>query len=372
MTHFLQDILRQPEEMKGAINYLRGDALPTLERAAGAVRKGRHVYLTGIGSSWHAALSAQSLFHGLGFPVHARDVAELLHFDRFPTGSVIILISRSGRSAEVVNLLPKARQSGATVIGVTNSADNSLAQQAHLPLVIPVRPDHGISVNSYSTLSLAAGALASAVVGSFDAAWAVSLERAVSETVNAVAGWQKQIADSSWLAPRSTYYFLARSSSLGSCNEARLLWEEGVKSPATALGTGAFRHGPQEMVAPDVRFGIWIDGQEMREQDLAVAWDLARLGASVMLIGQDLPGQSPGLSFHLPRIPAAWQFLIDIIPAQLAAERLSRLSGVDCDSFRICPYVVETESGLLPERMGDPEGQTPLESRDDRSTGSSS
>ena len=36
-----------------------------------------------------------------------------------------------------------------------------------------------------------------------------------------------------------------------------------------------------------------------------------------------------------------------VLPVQLAAERLSRLSGVDCDSFRICSYVVEDEHGLL-------------------------
>jgi hypothetical protein len=33
--------------------------------------------------------------------------------------------------------------------------------------------------------------------------------------------------------------------------------------------------------------------------------------------------------------------LLDIIPAQLAAERLAGLAGVDCDSFRLCSYVVE-------------------------------
>jgi hypothetical protein len=44
---------------------------------------------------------------------------------------------------------------------------------------------------------------------------------------------------------------------------------------------------------------------------------------------------------------AEWQFMIDIIPAQLAAEYLARLSGVDCDSFRICSYVVEDEYGLI-------------------------
>lgn len=184
-------------------------------------------------------------------------------------------------------------------------------------------------------------------MGSFDAALAASLACAVGETGEDMAGWQEQIADSSWLAPHSIYYFLARGASQGSCHETRLLWEEGVKSPTTALGTGSFRHGPQEMVAKNVRFGMRIDGRTMREQDLAVARDLRRLGASVMLIGQDLPEDSGDLVFQLPHIRPEWQFLIDIIPAQLAAERLAWLSGVDCDSFRLCSYIVEDEYGLL-------------------------
>src|SRR5262249_46643196 len=150
-------------------------------------------------------------------------------------------------------------------------------------------------------------------------------------------------------------------SSLGNAYEARLMWEEGVKSPATAMGTGSFRHGPQEIVASreggrlpetankDMRFGIWIDGAHMREQDFAVARDLRRLGARVMLIGQKPPEDAGDLVFQLPAIPPEWQFLIDIIPAQLAAERLSQLSGVDCDSFRLSSYIVEDEYGLLPK-----------------------
>jgi hypothetical protein len=101
------------------------------------------------------------------------------------------------------------------------------------------------------------------------------------------------------------------------------------------------------MVAKDMRFGLWIDGQVMREPDLAVARDLKRLGASVMLIGQHLPESVADLVFQVPGVRANWQFLIDIIAAQLAAEKLSRLSGVDCDSFKLCSYVVEDDSGLL-------------------------
>jgi hypothetical protein len=47
-------------------------------------------------------------------------------------------------------------------------------------------------------------------------------------------------------------------------------------------------------------------------------------------------------------VPPSWQFVIDIIPAQLAAEKLARLSGVDSDTFRYCSFIVEDEYGLLP------------------------
>jgi fructoselysine-6-P-deglycase FrlB-like protein len=120
------------------------------------------------------------------------------------------------------------------------------------------------------------------------------------------------------------------------------------------MGTGSFRHGPQEMVNKDARFGMWIDRERMRGQDLAVARDLRQLGASVMLIGRDLPQDAGNLVFQLPAVPPDWQFLIDIIPAQLAAERLAQLSGVDCDSFRYSSFIVEDEYGLWPAENGSP------------------
>jgi glutamine---fructose-6-phosphate transaminase (isomerizing) len=401
MTHFLRDILRQPNELKRTLEHLAGAVRDSLDAAVAAVRAGRHVYLTGIGSSWHAGLNVSGLFQLGGRPVYLVDAAEMVQFAAIPAESVLIVISRSGRSVEIVQLLGKARESGATVIGITNAADGALAREAQIAIVIPVAMDHAISVNTYTTLALAAGMLAACVVGtakSFpqglkpnpdagsmsdlkvrppndvglgdsqagtpahsagptarigcatDASLADSLSGAFSAAGDYIPKWQGQIENSGWLAPRSTTYFLARGSSLGSAYEARLMWEEGVKSPATAMGAASFRHGPQEIVQKDMRFGIWIDGARMREQDLALARDLRKLGARVMLIGQRLPEDAGDLIFQLPEIASEWQFLIDIIPAQLVAERLARLSGADPDTFRLCSFVVEDEAGLLPKK----------------------
>lgn len=351
MTRFLEDILRQPDELERTLGYFGGAGWHRLEEAARTLRHASHVYLTGIGSSWHAALCAAPLFATCARPVYLQDAAELLHFAAFPRDAVIVAISRTGKSVEIVRLVRKARESGVSVIAVTNAENGPLAQVSEIPIVVPVAFDHAISVNTYSTLVMAAGILAWTTLRSFDDALITALSRVIAAAAQSIEGWKEQMARTPWLVPGANYYFLARGSSLGSCHEARLLWEEGAKSPATAMGTGGFRHGPQEMVAAGLRFGIWIDGRRMREEDLAVARDLRRLGAAVMLIGQNLPEDAGDLVLQVPELSPEWQFVIDAIPAQLGAERLARLSGMDCDSFRLCSYIVEDDGGLLQEKV---------------------
>jgi glucosamine--fructose-6-phosphate aminotransferase (isomerizing) len=282
--------------------------------------------------------------------VYLLDAAELSHFASLPEDSAIIVISRSGRSAEILNLLEKAKKNNATVIGLTNAPDGQLAEQAQIPIVVPVDFDHAISVNTYSTLAAAASVVATATLDRFNSELQAVLLQTIDKTAQAIPLWRQQLAHTNWLTNQSSsYYFLARGASLASCHEARLLWEEGVKHPATSMGTGAFRHGPQEIVRQGSRFAIWIDAQHMRDEDIAVARDLGKLGASVLLIGHNLHEDAAALVLQVPAAPSGWQFLFDIIPIQLAAERLATISGVDCDSFRFCSYIVRGESGLLDE-----------------------
>ena len=345
-TRFLQDIFRQRVEMQRSIDYLMGPGQKSLLQASSLIRSARDVFITGIGASWNAALSAGTRFYLGGRPVYMQEAGELLHFTAIPRGSVIIAISRTGRSIEIVQLLSKAKASGASVIGITNSADSPFARESAVAVVVPTTLDHAISVNAYSTLVIAASVLASSATTGF-ASVADPLLRTVREGGQCLEFWQQQLEESSWLTSGAPYYFIARGGSLGTCHEARLLWEEAVKIPATAMSTSGFRHGPQEIVREGMRFCLWIDQAQMRDQDLSVAHDLRELGASVMLIGENLPRNAGDLVCQLPTSPPHWQFVIDVLPIQLAAERLSRLSGVDCDSFRICSYVVEDEHGLL-------------------------
>jgi glucosamine--fructose-6-phosphate aminotransferase (isomerizing) len=345
MTQFLQDILRQPAELQRSLEHLRGACGDTLEAAAESIRDARQVFLTGIGASWNASLGAGALFRAAGRPVYQIDASELLISALIPRGSIIVILSRSGDSVEIMKLIAKARDAHATVVGITNFAEGNLARLSDFPIVLPVAPDHGISANTYGTLALAAGILCAKVAGEHSVELEAALAEGIARAEQSFPRWQAQLADTAWLQPSAPYYFLARGSSLASAHESRLLWEEGVKSPATAMGAGSFRHGPQEIVTSGLRLAIWIDAAT-KVQDLALARDLGHLSAHVLLIGHDIPEDAAELVFEVPSMPAGWQFLVDIFPVQLAAERLSVLSGNDCDSFRLASYIVRDDAGL--------------------------
>src|SRR4029453_14328230 len=72
-TRFLQDILRQPMEMHRTVEFLTGPGQDALERASALIRSAEHIFLTGIGASWNAALSAGALFDLVARPTYMRE-----------------------------------------------------------------------------------------------------------------------------------------------------------------------------------------------------------------------------------------------------------------------------------------------------------
>lgn len=347
MTKYLLDILNQPKELIESLNHLMGERKNQLEQAATIINRADHIYLSGIGASWNAALAASHFFQIAGRPVSLIEASELLHFSRLAPRSVVIIISRSGRSIEIVKLLQKASESGAKVIGITNTLDSPLFRSSVVKISVNASFDHTVSVTMYSALAMAAGLVASMAVDSFDLNLQSALAQSLLSVEERMNDWLHAVEKSNWLMPGAHYYFLARGASLASCHGAKLLWEEAAKSPASAMGTGNFRHGSQEIVTSGLRFGIWLDQHLLREEDLTLAADLRDLGACVMLVGENLPTDLAQLTLQTPAAPRGWQFLLDIMPVQLAAERFSHLCGVDCDSFRLCTYIVEKEGGII-------------------------
>jgi hypothetical protein len=104
----------------------------------------------------------------------------------------------------------------------------------------------------------------------------------------------------------------------------------------------SLNHDDPEIVIPRIITAALSVRTLRLAQDIAIADDVARLRASVCLIGQRLSDDSGDFGLRLPEVPSDWQFLIDTARAQVIADHLSALSGVDPESFPFRFYVAES------------------------------
>ena len=95
--------------------------------------------ITGMGKPGHIARKLAATFSSLGTPSFFLHPAEAMHGDLGMVGAddVVIAISYSGESDEVVRILPNIKMIGATLIAITGNAGSSLAAAADILQVLP-------------------------------------------------------------------------------------------------------------------------------------------------------------------------------------------------------------------------------------------
>jgi arabinose-5-phosphate isomerase len=137
--------------------------------AAACLAAARHkIVLTGIGKSGRIAEKLAATFSSTGLPAVFLHAAEAVHGDVgvLSPGDPVVLLSRSGATAELLHLLPTLRSFGCPLIALLGNRNSPLAQEADMVLDATVPPacdPFGVPAGSI-TAALALGhALALAV-----------------------------------------------------------------------------------------------------------------------------------------------------------------------------------------------------------------
>ncbi len=101
------------------------------------------VLVTGIGKSGHIARKIASTLSSTGTPAHFLHPSEALHGDLgvIDRGDVVIAISNSGESAEVVQILPYIKMLGNPLIAITNRKNSTLAKYSDVHLYLNVEKE---------------------------------------------------------------------------------------------------------------------------------------------------------------------------------------------------------------------------------------
>jgi arabinose-5-phosphate isomerase len=120
------------------------------------------VIITGIGKSGHIARKIAATFSSLGTPSFYLHPGEAMHGDLGMIGAkdIVIAISHSGESDEILRILPNMKMIGATVVAITGNADSTLAKTSDLVQVLPEFKEAcylGLAPTSSTTAALCYG-----------------------------------------------------------------------------------------------------------------------------------------------------------------------------------------------------------------------
>jgi glucosamine--fructose-6-phosphate aminotransferase (isomerizing) len=283
--------------------------------------------------------AANSLVVGLATPSQITIYQEPPRF-----GNALVLgISQSGRSPDIVSVVAEARRQGALTAAITNAPRSDLALAASHVLDLQAGHEKSVAATKTYTAELAAIALLSVCL-SGDAERYEALQR-VPEQVGqalAVGDHVAQVAE--------RYRFLkscvviGRGYNYATAFELALKLKELTYTVVEPYSSADFLHGPMAMLEPGFPVIVIAPSGKMLGELTAFMGALTDRGAELVVISdsREALGMAP-VSLPLPAgIPEWLSPLASIVPGQLLAMYLAHAMDYDVDRPRGLRKVTET------------------------------
>lgn len=291
------------------------------------------------GSSDHAALFSKYLIEArLGWPVMsaAPSLVSVYEAEQQLAGSLMLSISQSGKSPDIVAYARMARAAGARTVAIVNTPESPLAEAAHWCLPLSARAERSIAATKSYICSLAA-------IMQLAAAFARSRE--LAEALDELPDLLDRAAAvdpaplTRFLSSERNCFVVGRGLGFAIAQEAALKLKETCGIHAEAISAAEVQHGPMALLAQGVPIVFLIHGDRTTADQLALARRLSKAGARIFVAG---PGSvapdltiAEGGSTTAAAIGIVQTFYL--MAAELAARR-----GLDPDKPPLLSKVTET------------------------------
>ena len=328
---YLRDILDQPQAVRTTLDSLLRES--DLFERVGQIRRHGHarVVLTGMGSSLHALYPLQLMLTANGETVIRVETSELIHsMPALLTGdSIIIAVSQSGQSAEIVRLLEKNEQR-AKVIGVTNTTESPLGTRSDVMLLTQCGEEYSVSTKTYVGTLTALEVLGAAWCGASAKAVYAELGAAPELAASYLAHWREHVQSLAGEMENITRLFIVgRGRSLAACRTGALTTKESTRSPAEGMSSAAFRHGPMEMAGPQTMVLVLEGEAELSALNTKLVSNVHDWGGRAELVG-------PAAEIAALRIPDKLTRLLpiaEILPIQMMTLAIAANAGFEAGRF---------------------------------------
>lgn len=338
------EIFSQPEVLSSLLGNI-----DEIERIAKEIRKRNktYVFLAARGTSDNAGLYAKYLWgaaNNLPLALAAPSLFSLYHSPPLMKDSIIVAVSQSGQSPDIVAVLEEGRKQGELTLAITNDINSPSAQVAEFLIDIAAGQEKAVAATKTYTAELMAIALLSVFLND-DRTRLAELQR-VPDLVSQVL---KLDSDIERMVERYRYMeqcvVLGRGYNYATAFEWSLKLKEMAYVAAGPYSSADFQHGPIALVSQGFPvLSIAPKGETYTNIMTQLTSLRNEYQVELVVISNEKDALSLAHSpLELPKNLPEWLSpIVAIVPAQLFSFHLTHTKGFDTENPRSLSKVTKT------------------------------
>lgn len=343
-SHLYREIHEQPAVLRQLITREH----QVIRRLAAAIRAREvdYVVIAARGTSDNAGRYAQYLFGAVNRLVVALATPSLFSIYKQPprfANALVIGISQSGKSPDIVSVLAEARRQGALTAAITNFPDSDLGRQTEHVITLHAGDEKSIAATKTYTASLAAIAALSA-----ELAQQPAMQDALEAVPDAVDATLKLSGEIGSIVERYRYMnecvVLGRGYNYATAFELALKLKELTYTIAEPYSSADFMHGPLALIEHGFPAIVVAPSGVVLPEMQEFMQTLKQREAEIIAISDDVDTLSLArVPLQLPKPVPEWLSpIVSIVPGQLFSLHLAKVRDFDPDHPRGLRKVTET------------------------------
>jgi glucosamine--fructose-6-phosphate aminotransferase (isomerizing) len=300
------------------------------------ILRARQVIITACGTSRYAALVGRYLFSSVGKKFC--DVVMASEFgyfaDSVDKNTIVIAVSQSGETADIIEGVKAARDAGAQVISIVNRPNSILADLSHQVIYLNCGSEIAVAATKSFLSQLAIFYLLSfSMIDSFDEAAAKLTD--LSNEIIRVLDWNKSelIKLSQNLKDKNDFYYIARGINFAIASEGALKLKEISYIHAEGMPAGELKHGTLALIEPGTPVVVICPADYTFLETLSNAMETKSRGAYIIGVS-DKESDIYDSWVKIPEVDELLYPMVAVVPLQLLAYYLAINRGYDPDKPR--------------------------------------
>lgn len=294
-----------------------------LEKFCDIITGAKNIYITGSGTSYHSALLAKQIFSKLKIHVETIMSSEFQYSsEMLDENSVLLAISQSGETADVIQSVKSAKNMGVKVLSIVNIPTSSLARLSDSYLEVNCGPEIGVAATKSFTSQITLLYYVADIIGRKTNGISTSKEL-LTTTISQVLELDSQIESvANQIKGLKDAYILGRSLHFPICLEGALKIKELSYIHAEGMAAGELKHGPLALIDNNSIVIVIHPNDSTYIDTLSNIHTIKSRGAKIVGISNK-KNEIYDYQITIPTISEFLYPLIEVIPLQLLAYYLS-------------------------------------------------